>query len=533
MLMPGKLVRRWIAAGCLALLASAAQASTGLAGAGAVHVARLQGIVDPITAQYLTRAVDRAEQEGAALLVVLVDTPGGLDSSTQAITQRLLAARVPVVAYVTPSGARAASAGMFVTLAAHIAVMTPGTSLGAEHLVGSRIGPFEPVMAGNATNDAASTVRALASQRGRDADWLDRAAREGLSATSEEALASGTIDLVARDLDDLLGQLDGRAVSVDGDQLRIATRGAPRVAVGMTLTELILHALLNPNVAFLLLNLGLLGLVAEFFHPGTLVPALVGAIALLLALVGLGTLPVNGGALLLLLLAFALFIADAHVAGHGALSAAGLGAFALGGLLLFSPVDAMPWQPGPIGVSPGLVAAVAAVFASYFLVVVRAALRMRHEVSAVRGAPEAGAAAVAVTALDPRGVVRVEDEEWSATADSYHVAAGQPLEGVAREGLHLRVRRVAAAEEASVPARSTAPADPLTRREREIAMLIARGLTNRQISAELVIAETTADRHVSNILGKLGFGSRTQVAVWVAEQRLAPAPDVHTGSSPL
>jgi membrane-bound serine protease (ClpP class) len=285
----------------------------------------------------------------------------------------------------------------------------------------------------------------------------------------------------------------------------------------MTLTESLLHALLNPNVAFLLLNLGFLGLVAELFHPGALVPALTGVIALVLALVGLGTLPLNGGALLLVLLGLGLFYADAHVAGHGALSVAGLIAFVLGGLLLFSPLDASPWQPGPLAVSPGLVAAVAAVFTGYFLVVVRAALRVGQTVSAMRPGPAAGATAVAVTALGPRGVVRIDDEDWSATADSESVAAGELVEVTARQGLQLRVRRtVAPAEAVAAPG----PLDRLTRREREIAALIARGRTNRQIAEELVIAETTADRHVSNILGKLGFSTRSQIAVWAVEHGL-------------
>jgi membrane-bound serine protease (ClpP class) len=290
----------------------------------------------------------------------------------------------------------------------------------------------------------------------------------------------------------------------------------------MTLTESLLHALLNPNVAFLLLNLGFLGLVAELFHPGALVPALTGVIALVLALVGLGTLPLNGGALLLVLLGLGLFYADAHIAGHGALSVAGLIAFVLGGLLLFSQGDASPWQPGPIAVSPWLVAGVAAVFAAYFLVVVRAALRVGRAVSAMRAAPDAGATALAVTPLRPRGVVRVDDEDWSATAESENVPAGEVVEVTARQGLHLRVRRAVAARTKAVV--GAGPADPLTRREREIAVLIAHGRTNRQIADELVIAETTADRHVSNILGKLGFATRSQIAVWAVERGLVAGP---------
>jgi membrane-bound ClpP family serine protease/DNA-binding CsgD family transcriptional regulator len=295
--------------------------------------------------------------------------------------------------------------------------------------------------------------------------------------------------------------------------------------------DLLLPVLLDPNVVFLLLNLGLFGLATELLNPGTLVSGAIGVVALLLALVALGSLPVNPLALALLVLAFGLFYADAHLAGHGVLSAAGLAAYLLGGLLLFSPADAMPWQPGPVVVSPWLLAAIAAALAGYFLVVARAALRARRLAPSLRSAPPAGVAAVAVTALAPRGVVRVYDEEWSAVAAAGPVSAGEPVEVLAREGLHLRVRRCPAPV---VAAAAPALADPLTRREREIAALIARGLTNRQIAAELVIAETTADRHVSNILGKLDFATRSQVAVWAVGQGLEGArQELHTQHAPL
>jgi membrane-bound ClpP family serine protease/DNA-binding CsgD family transcriptional regulator len=296
--------------------------------------------------------------------------------------------------------------------------------------------------------------------------------------------------------------------------------------------DLLLTALLDPNVVFLLLNLGLFGLAAELLNPGTLVSGAIGVVALLLALVALGSLPVNALALALLVLAFGLFYADAHLAGHGVLSAAGLAAYLLGGLLLFSPADAAPWQPGPVVVSPWLLGAIAAALAAYFFVVARAALRARRLPPSLRPNPRAGVAAVAVTPLAPRGVVRVRDEEWSAVA-AEPVPAGEPVEVLAREGLHLRVRRPVATATAAAPPPAALP-DPLTRREREIAALIARGLTNRQIAAELVIAETTADRHVSNILGKLAFATRAQVAVWASDRGLNGArTELHTQNAPL
>jgi membrane-bound serine protease (ClpP class) len=430
---------------CLLLVALATGRSAASAGTGAVYVARLDGAVDPITAQYLVRAIDRAERDGAAVLVVTVDTPGGLDSAMRTMTQRMLVARVPVVLYVAPSGARAASAGVFLALAANVAAMAPGTNIGAAHPVAAGGGALDPTMAAKMANDAAATARALAAQRGRNADWADRAVRESVSATESEALADGVVDLVARDLGDLLGQLDGRSVVTADGARTIAVRGAPTVAVEMTVVELVLHTLLNPNVAFLLLNLGFLGLIAELYHPGTLVPGLVGAIGLVLGLVALGTLPVNWAAVGLLLLAFGLFLADLHLSGHGALSVGGLIAFVLGGLLLFSPVELPPWGGGAVAspwrVSPWLLAGTALLSAGYIGLILRAALGTRRLGPGRAPAPGAGDMAVALTDLAPSGVVRLGHEDWSATSQSGDLAAGEPVEVVGREGLRLLVRR--------------------------------------------------------------------------------------------
>ncbi|HEV8638695.1 MAG TPA: nodulation protein NfeD [Chloroflexota bacterium] len=439
-------LRTGFAAVLLLLSAAPLPVSLGAASGAPAHLARLDGAIDPITAQYLVRAVDRAEREGAAVLIVVLDTPGGLDSAMRTITQRMLVARVPIVVYVAPSGARAASAGVFLTLAAHVAAMAPGTNIGAAHPVAAGGGALDPTMAAKMANDAAATARTLAVQRGRNADWADRAVRESVSATEAEALADGVVDLVARDLDDLLEQIDRRAVTTADGARTIATRGAPRIPIEMTVAELFLHTLLNPNVAFLLLNLGFLGLIAELYHPGTLVPGLVGVIGVVLGLVALGTLPVNWAAVGLLLLAFGLFLADLHVAGHGALSVAGLVAFVLGGLLLFSPIETPPWRldelrASPWRVSPWLLGGTALLCAGYVAVILRAALGARRLGPARGLAPGAGDVAVALTDLVPAGVVRLGHEEWSATAESGDVRAGEVVEVVGREGLRLRVRR--------------------------------------------------------------------------------------------
>jgi membrane-bound serine protease (ClpP class) len=401
----------------------------------AVHV---DGVINPLTVQYLDRAIDRAEATGVEAVVLQLDTPGGLESSMRAVVQRMLASSVPVIVHVAPPGARAASAGMFLTLAAHVAAMAPGTNIGSAHPV-SHGGHADPVLAEKMTSDAAAFARALAETRGRNADWAERAVRESVSITAEEALQQGVIDMVIAEPEALLDRADGRSVTTAGSVARLDTRGAAMVTMKMTLPERILHTVADPNIAFLLLGIASLGLTLELLHPGAIVPGVVGITALLVALAALGTLPTNWAGIALIALAVALVVADAFAAGLGLLAVGGLAMFVVGGLLLFSPWEPVSPAMPDVRLDPVLLTITAGVVATMVALVGRAAARAQR--APVRTGTQAliGRSGVAVTDLAPRGMVRVEGETWTAVADVGVVQAGREIQVLRVEGVTLHV----------------------------------------------------------------------------------------------
>lgn len=398
-----------------------------------------RGAVDPVMARYIEREIGRAEADGAEVVIVELDTAGGLDSSMREIAQALLDADVPVAVHVAPAGARAASAGMFVTLAASVAAMAPGTAIGAAHpvMVGRR--DVDSTMEAKVVNDTAALARAIAALRHRNSDWPERAVRESVSLTSDEALREGMIDIVATDRGDLLRQLDGRRVTTaSGDrtvhtsEIRIAERPMP-------ITERLVQIVSDPNIAYLLFLLGLLGVAAELYHPGTFVPGTIGAIALVLALVAFGNLPISWAGILLILIGVGLFVGELHT-GTGALAAVALVALVVGSLLLYSPPEGA--SPGPaVRVSPSIVVLMSAVVTGFFLVVVRATLRTRR--LAVRtGIPVlVGRVGIATSELTPEGTVRVDGEVWSAESEGEVIHAGESVTVLGASGVTLRVTR--------------------------------------------------------------------------------------------
>ncbi|MCD6519410.1 MAG: nodulation protein NfeD [Anaerolineae bacterium] len=406
-----------------------------------VVVLKVRGIIDPIVARYIVRGLATATQEDASLVVLRLDTPGGLDTAMREIVQALLNAQVPTAVFVSPSGARAASAGVFITMAAHIAAMAPGTNIGAATPIG--FGGEEPPKAleSKAVNDAAAYIRAIAHQRGRNGEWAAKAVRESISLPAHEALEENVIDLLADDLDDLLRQLDGRQVEVAGQRVTLHLRGAPVRRFPMTWLEVIAHGILDPNIAYILLSLGTLALLAEFYHPGAILPGVTGVISLLLAFVALGTLPVNWGGIALIIVAFIFFIADVKVPGF-ALSVAGAISFVLGSLLLFSPLrPAAPTMPR-LRVSPWVVIMMTGLVVGFFGLVVTAAIRAQKRVALMGPQRLVGKVGVAVTDLAPEGIVRVESETWSASVEGPEVRAGEKVQVLAVEGLRLRVRKM-------------------------------------------------------------------------------------------
>lgn len=396
----------------------------------------LVGPINPVTARYVAHGLAEAERRRARVVVLRLDTPGGLDEAMRAIVRGILASPVPVVVYVAPSGARAASAGMFIALAAHVAAMAPNTTIGAAHPVGGGGEEIKGPMADKVTNDAAAYARALASQRGRNARWAEQAVRQSVSLAAEEALARQVVDRVAPSLPDLLARIDGMKVTLAGGPHTLATRGLSLEALPMSRLEGLLLAISHPAIALLLLNIGILGVVFELQSPGGFVSGVVGVICLLLGFYALGMLPVNGVGVALLFFGMALLVAELFVPSYGVLSVGGVAALVLGALMLFQP-DAAGYAP-PIW----LVLAISLPSAALVVAAVAMGLRaQRHRVEA--GAEELiGRQAEVREALTPQGVVFLEGELWRATvAEGEAIPVGERVVVDALEGLTLRVHK--------------------------------------------------------------------------------------------
>lgn len=440
--------------GCVSALAQAAPRGGYANGAPAqpdggrllVHVIEVKGVINPLTVRYLERALAGAERAGAGLLILQLDTPGGLDTSMREMTQAMLAARLPIVVYVAPAGARAASAGMFLALAAHVAAMAPGTNIGAAHPVAMGA-QLDEVTAKKVSQDAAATARALAVQRGRSGEWAEKAVLESASLTAEEAVQHGLVDLLAVDFADLLAQLDGRPVSTALGSVTLSTRGAAAQTIPMNFAERLLHIITDPNIAYLLLILGLYGLIIEFQTPGFGLPGAVGVIALVLAFVALGSLPLNWAGLGLILLGVILLLVEVFSPGFGAVGTAGVVMFALGSLMLYRPFGPVSPVLPRISVNPWLVAGVTGATAALFFFAVGKGLRAQRipVISDVRRRL-VGAIGQATTDLAPVGTAQIGSELWTAVADEGQpIPAGTAIEVLAVEGIRLRVRRVAEA----------------------------------------------------------------------------------------
>ena len=420
---------------------------------GPVLVLEVNGVINPLSARYLERSLELAEQRGARLVVVMLDTPGGLEGSMREMVQALLGSPVPTVVYVAPPGARAASAGMFITLAGDIAAMAPATNIGAASpvAVGGEAGETEIA---KATSDAAALARSIAETRGRNGAWAERAVIEGVSVTAAEALEQGIIDLLAEDLDALLQQVDGRTVSRAGGETRLEVAGAPVERLPMDLSEQFVHAISDPNIAYVLLSLGTLLLLAELAEPGLGLAGAGSAICFVIAFMALGSLPVNWAGIALLALAVILLVVGLLTDTQAVLGIGGLVAFVLGSLLLFSPFR-IPSPAAPVvRVNPWLVGGMAALIGAFALIVLAAVVR------ATRLPPQSGAErligleGVALTDLNPDGQVRVDLETWSAVGVEGPIRAGERVRVVGVSGVHLEVvpaqgeRAAATADEA-------------------------------------------------------------------------------------
>lgn len=417
--------------------------------AGPVATAQIDGTINPATSDYLQSAIREAERIDASVLIVALNTPGGLVASTRDIIQAMLAAKVPIVVYVSPQGAWAGSAGTYITLAANIAAMAPGSSIGAAHPVG--IGGTSPRPKTNAEgkssppdyetqkaeNMMAAFIESIAAKRKRNVKWAVKAVRESVAVTADQAKKLGVIDLIASNRADLLKQLEGRVVDMDSGPVRLHVEGEPVHEIPMSIFNRVMSVIVDPNVAMLLLIGAALGLYVEMNHPGLMLPGAVGAICLVLALIAMQVLPFSWTGVLLMGTGLVLFVAEAFVVSHGLLLVSGVVCLLLGGAMIFrrpdlSDVNVSFWTV--------LVPAVTA-FALFGGLVVTLVGRSMGRPQAAGTGEMVGMVGRATTALDPTGTVFIRGEYWRAEAEE-PIAVDEAVEATGVDGMLLRVRRV-------------------------------------------------------------------------------------------
>jgi len=419
----------------LVLLALAASLSgVGAQEQGQVVVLTFKGAVTPILEGYVARGILAAQASGAEALILQLDTPGGSSDITKEISQRMLQAHVPVIVYVAPAGAHAGSAGTFITLAAHAAAMAPGSSIGAASPVTGEGQDLPETMKAKATNIAVADIKNLAQRRGeRAVEWAARAVEEAAAATAQEALELGVIDFIAVDLADLLRQFEGFTVQIGGEERFLRTAGAPIEYLPLNPFEQFMNTILNPNIAFIFMTLGLNALLFELSSPGGYVAGVVGAVCLLLGLYALGVLPVNYSGLFFIGLAFVLFVLDIKAPTHGALTIGGIVSFVFGALMLFNS----PFM----SVSLPLVIGVALATGGFFFFAMAKALAARRVPSVTGSEGLVGQVAEVRQPLDPKGIVFLQGEHWRAVAEDEPLPAGALVEVLGRDGFQLRVRK--------------------------------------------------------------------------------------------
>jgi membrane-bound serine protease (ClpP class) len=437
----------------LALAATAFAQST----SQEVVVGEIKGIINPVMAGYVDRVIGDAERANAPAVVFYMDTPGGLSDAMRDINLRILASKVPVIVYVAPDGARAGSAGVYISYAAHLVGMAPATNIGSATPVAMGENGAEtqmsPEMKNKVTNDAVAGIRALAEQRGRDPDFAERAVREGANLQASEALRWNVINYVAADLPDLLRQADGAQVHLANGDVTLHTSGTPTRRADMSALESFLLTITNPTIAYILLSMGSLGLLLELYNPGSVFPGVIGGICLLLAFYALGTLPLNFAGLALIAFGLLLFGLEPFLTSHGILAAGGAASFVIGSLLLINAPDAPFLQ-----VSQYAIASVTAVFVVFFMVIVTAVIRSRRRkvVTGREGLVGATGTVRREVAPGQQGIVLTQGELWQAISAEARITVGEKVVVETVDGLVLTVRR--ASDIVPAPPRPSSPA---------------------------------------------------------------------------
>ena len=422
--------KRLIIAGMLCLALVGLGKTVGLTKGGEVRIIELEGPINPGAAAFLTRGLEDAEKSGVELIIIRLDTPGGLVPSMRTMVKGIMNSSVPVVVYVAPKGAGAASAGVMITVSAHVAAMAPGTNIGAAHPVGAGGKDIDKDMSEKVVNDMASYGRGIAQDKGKNADWVEKAIRESVSITAEEAVEKKVVDLVAADIDELLKLLDGREIELQKGKVTLKTKDLVKTYYEPGFRDAVLRVISDPNIAYILMMIGLAGLYFELAHPGAIFPGVIGAISLILAFYSFQTLPVNYAGLLLIALAIIFFIAEIKVASYGILSLGGIVSLTLGSIMLFEDV----------GVSLRLMAPTIVLIGGFFVIVSTLAFRAYHSKpqSGVEGL--IGEVGVVQKPIDPEGLVFVHGEYWRAVSGE-KLEPGEMVTVEQVTGLVLKVKK--------------------------------------------------------------------------------------------
>lgn len=400
-----------------------------------VIVITAESAVHPALEDYIQMGIDKTVELEAECLIIKLNTPGGLLSTTRSIVQKFLNSKIPIIVYVAPSGSQAASAGVFITLAAHIAVMAPGTNIGAAHPV-SLQGQQDSILMTKATNDASAFIRSISEKRKRNIQWSEDAVRKSISITEKEALELNVIDFIAADLNILLNQINGRELETTEGILKLNTSDCEIIILEKTLAQEILSIISDPNIAYILLMLGIYGLFFELYNPGAIFPGVIGAICIILAFYSMNTLPINYAGLALILLSVVLFILEIKIISHGLLTIGGIISLFLGSLMLIDPTSLLETME----ISMELIIFIIVITTLFFLIIISLGIKAqkRKPVTGIEGMM--GEIGIALTDLQPNGEVMVHGEYWQAVSVNDDICKGDKVEVVSINDLKLTVK---------------------------------------------------------------------------------------------
>lgn len=401
-----------------------------------VVVIIIEGTINPSSAEFIQRSIDQSAGQNADCLIIQLNTPGGLLQSTREIVTSMLESKVPTVVYVAPSGAHAGSAGVFITMAANFAAMAPGTNIGAAHPVSTE-GKMDSVMSEKVTNDAAAFIRTIAEKRKRNLTWAEEAVRKSQAITETEALKQNVIDLIAKNTDDLLNQIDGRTVVIKEDTITMHTKGARIETLEMGWAEKLLDLLSDPNIAYILFLLGMYGLMFELYNPGSIFPGIVGVISLILAFYTMHTLPINYAGLALMIFGIILFLLEIKIVSHGMLAIGGAVSLFLGSIMLIRTPSVLEF----VELSWVVIIVSVAISTFFFVFLLGLGLKVQRKKPTTGIEGLIGEIGETITPLDPEGTVRVHGEFWKAEVIGGSLEKGMPIRVVEIQNLKLKVEQ--------------------------------------------------------------------------------------------